>query len=98
MSRRFFGKQIKVTVEGELRQPASFKLDDELHVVQEVVLAWSDHGFPNDGQRRHRWWQRHHRNYYHVKTADGEEYEIYHDRGTSLKHPEYRKWYITRQL
>jgi len=48
--------------------------------------------------RRRKWWQRHHRNYYRVRTSQGEVFEIYYDRGTSLKHPEYRKWYLHRQL
>ena len=45
-----------------------------------------------------KWWQRHHRNYYRVRTTGGEVFEIYHDRGTNLKHPQYKKWILTRQL
>jgi hypothetical protein len=33
-----------------------------------------------------------------VKTTEGEIFEIYYDRGTSLEHPERKKWYLTRQL
>ncbi len=98
MPKHFFGKQIEVTVEGELRQPASFRLDDAQHRIGEILRFWSDHGFGDAMRARPRWWQRHHRNYYLVKTEDGEVFEIYHDRGVSLKNPRYRKWYVTRQL
>ena len=98
MGKRFFGKQIEVTVEGELRHPASFRMDETSHVVQEVLLSWQDYGFGNSPERRHRWWQRHHRSYYRVKTTASEVFEIYHDRGVSLKNPKYRRWYVTRQL
>ena len=95
MSRRFFGKQIQVSVEGQLRQPTSFLLDETLHVIQEILLAWPDYGFGSDGRRRHKWWERRHRNYYRVRTTDDEVYEIYYDRGVSLKSPQYRRWYVT---
>ena len=98
MARRFFGKQIQVTVEGQLRQPTSFRLDETSHVIQEILVAWPDHGFGDDGRRRHRWWERRHRNYYRVRTTANEVYEIYHDRGVSLKSPQFRRWYVTRQM
>ena len=97
-ARRFFGKQIEVTMEGEPRHPVSFRLDDKLHVIQEILLVWHDHGFGENSGMRHRWWQRHHRNYYQVRTTEEEVFEIYYDRGVSLKHPRYRKWYVTRRM
>jgi len=39
MARRFFGKQIQVTVEGQLHQPTSFRLDETSHVIQEILIA-----------------------------------------------------------
>ena len=98
MPGRFFGKQIEVTLDGKLRLPVSFCLDEKRHIVQEVLSAWPDYGFGSAPLRRHRWWRRRHRNYYRVMTADGEVFEIYHDRGVSLNSPRYRKWYVTRRL
>jgi len=97
-SRRFFGKQIEVTTEGEPRRPVSFLLDDKLYIIEEILVAWPDHGFGATSGKRHRWWQRRHRNYYQVRTTDEEVFEIYYDRGVSLKHPRYRKWYVTRRM
>ncbi len=62
--KRFFGKLIQVAVEGEVRRPASFELDDETYVIKEILIFWQDFGFGKGPQRRHRWWQRRHRNYY----------------------------------
>ena len=98
MPERFFGKHIQVKVEGEVRRPVSFLLDETEYVIREILLAWHDFGFGDGRQGRRRWWQRHHRNYYRVRTEGDEVFEIYHDRGVSLKHPQYRKWYVTRRL
>jgi len=98
MPQRFFGKEIKVTTSGEVKAPASFELDGEEHVIAEVLESWPDRGFGRIVLPQRKWLQRHHRNYYRVKTTDGELYEIYYDRGVSLKNPEYKKWYVTRRL
>jgi len=97
--RSFFGKQIEVTTEGDVRLPASLRLDGKLHTIREVLFSWHDSGFGNAPRTRPpRWWQRHHRSYYRVETTEGDVFEIYFDRGTSLKNTKYRKWYVTRQL
>lgn len=98
MYHRFLGKEIQVRVEGELRHPVSFQLEGKEHAIQEILAAWPDHGFGNSPPSRKRWWLRHHRNYYTVRTTEGEVFEIYYDRGVSLKNPKYRKWYASRQL
>ena len=96
---RFFGKQIEVTTEGEMPQPAAFQIDDQRYEIDEIILSWADTSYGSrQSQRQARWWQRHHRTYYRVTTTDGKRFEIYHDRGTSLKNPKYRKWYVTREL
>jgi len=94
---RFFGREIAVTTAGEVKAPVSFTFDGREYRVAEVLEAWPDHGFGRMAGRKH-WWQRHHRNYYRVLTTGGEAYEIYYDRGVSLKHPEFKKWYLTRRL
>lgn len=98
MAPQFFGREIEVTVSGEIKVPASFRLDDREYIVSEIIEAWQDYGFGRSPSRRRKWWQRHHRNYYRVKTPQGEVFEIYYDRGTNLKHPERRKWFLYRQL
>ena len=98
MSQRFLGKEIQVTVAGELRHPVSFILEDKEHAIQEILAAWPDHGFGSSPPNRKRWWLRHHRNYYTVRTTDGKVFEIYYDRGVSMNNPKYKKWYASRQL
>ena len=97
MPQRFFGKQIKVTTSGEVKTPISFRLDAREYVIAEISESWPDYGF-GKGNVHHRWWQRHHRAYYRVKTTTGEVFEIYHDRGTKLEQAERQQWYLYRQL
>lgn len=98
MPENFFGKQIKVTTDGDIKAPVSFRIDDREYRVAEVLEFWPDHGYGNISPARKRWYHRHHRNYYRVRTTGGEVYEIYYDRGTNLKYPEYKKWFLTRRL
>lgn len=98
MPSRFFGREIKVKVSEGVKAPVSFHLDDREYIIAEILQEWPDHGFGSNLLKRKRWWQRHHRNYYRVKTTTGEVFEIYYDRGTNLSHPELKKWFLTRQL
>ena len=98
MAPQFFGRQINVTTKGEVKVPVSFRLDDREYVISDIVEAWHDYGFGKSPLRRKRWWHRHHRNYYKVKTIEGEIFEIYYDRGTKLEHAERKKWFLYRQL
>jgi hypothetical protein len=98
MPELFFGRQIDVTTGGDVRVPVSFRLDAREYIISEILESWPDHGFGKSSAGRKRWWQRHHRNYFRVKTAEGEIFEIYYDRGVNLKHPEFKKWFLTRQL
>jgi hypothetical protein len=98
MPEPFFGREIKVVVGGELREPLSFRLGDKEYQIAEVVAMWQDYGFGKVHPRRPKWWQRHHRSYYRVRTTEGEVYEIYYERGTSLRNPRFRRWYISRRV
>ena len=98
MTQRFFSQEIEVTVSGKVKSPASFRPGKEEYIIAEIIDSWADYGFGRTPLRRKRWWQRHHRNYYRVKTTQGEIFEIYYDRGTSLSHPERKKWFLSRQL
>jgi len=98
MAPQFFSREIEVTVSDGLRAPVSFRLDEQEYVISEILEAWSDHGFGLSPSRRRRWWQRRHRNYYRVKTTQGEVFEIYYDRGTNLEQAKRQKWFLYRQL
>ena len=98
MAPQFFGREITVTTSGEVKVPVSFRLDEREYVISDIIEAWPDYGFGQSPLRHRKWWLRRHRNYYRVKTTQGDIFEIYYDRGTSLKHPERKKWFLHRQL
>ncbi len=98
MAPQFFSREIEVTTSGEVRIPSSFRLGDREYIIAEIMEAWPDHSFGRSPLRRKKWWLRRHRNCYRVKTTGGEVFEIYYDRGTSLKYPERKKWSLYRQL
>ena len=98
MPELYFGRQIEVTTGGDVKVPVSFRLEGREYVITEIVESWPDHGYGNIPPERKKWYHRHHRNYYRVKTAEGEIYEIYYDRGTQPTHPELKKWFLTRKL
>jgi hypothetical protein len=100
MAERYFGRQIEVITKGgenDPKIPVSFELDGREHIIIEVMESWPDYGF-SKSETSKTWRTRHHRNYYRVKTAEGEVYEIYYERGVNLKNPEFKKWYITQRL
>jgi hypothetical protein len=93
----FIGRPIEVRQAGDIKTPVAFRLGDTEYEVAEVLEAWQDHGFGLAEPLKKNWRLRHHRNYYRVRTVDGNVFEIYLDRG-SLKHPERRRWYLYRRL
>jgi hypothetical protein len=98
MTPQFFGREIDVIISGDIITPLSFRLGKNEYEITQILDAWHDYGFGRSPLRHRNWWQRRHRNYYRVKTTGGEIFEIYYDRGTSLKYPELRKWFLYRQL
>ena len=97
MPPQFFGQEIEVTTAGEVKVPVSFRLGDRTYEIAEILEQWHDRGYGKSAAPRPRWWQRHHRTYYKVRTTGGEVFELYYDRGTSLKHPELKKWVLHRK-
>lgn len=97
MPERFFGKEIKVITTEGVKTPVCFKLDGKENTIKEVLEFWHDHGF-GTSETSKTWRTRHHRSYFRVRTAEDEIYEMYYDRGTNLKHPEFRKWYLSQRL
>lgn len=96
---QFIGAEVEVTMAGDpILMPVAFRWENREYTVAEVVSRWFDYGFGADPRPRPKWWQRRHRNYYRVRTTDGQVFELYFDRGTSAKHPERRKWVLYRSL
>lgn len=98
MAPQFFGRQINVTTRGEVKVPVSFQLDDREYTIADILESWHDYGFGKSSTGRKRWWQRHHRTYFRVKTAEGEVFEIYFDRGTKLEQVKRGMWFLSRQI
>lgn len=98
MMSRFFGQEIEVETAGEVKEPASFRLGDRVYQVAEVVEQWHDHGFGQPPLKKRRWWQRRHITCYRVRTAEGEVFELHHERGTHPDQARRGKWYLYRQL
>jgi hypothetical protein len=94
----FLGRGIEVVTEGDPRVPVGFRLGSRDHRIAEILEAWQDHGFGRVAPLRKNWRLRRHRNYYRVRTDEGEVFEIYYDRGIGLRHPERRRWYAYRRL
>ena len=95
---QFFGQEIKVTVSAKVKVPVSFHLGDQEYIIGDIIQAWHDYGFGKASLHHENWRQRHHRNYYRVKTTEDETFEIYHDRGTSLEQARKMKWFVSRRL
>jgi len=99
MSPEYIGQEVEVTLsEGLVRQPAAFRFEGRERRIVEVLAGWQDHGHDPDERRRHRWWQRHHRNWYRVKTEDGAVFDLLYERGATGKHPERRKWFLFQRV
>jgi hypothetical protein len=98
MSSKFIGQEIEVVTGGEVKLPVSFRLDEREYVIADILDAWPDYGFGKTPPKLKKWYYRRHRNYYRVKTTEDDFYEIYHDRGASLSHPERKKWFLSRKL
>lgn len=98
MAPEFLGREIRVKLAGVVRVPVSFCMGEREYMIDEILETWADHSFGSLLPQQHKWWLRRHRNYYRVRTKEGEIFELYHDRGTSLKHPERKKWFLYRKL
>ncbi|MBN2240130.1 MAG: hypothetical protein JW712_10180 [Dehalococcoidales bacterium] len=97
MDSHFIGKEVQVATTGVRNIPVSFVLDNRKYSIVEITESWPDYGFGRKISGKTKWWQRHHRFYYRVKTDTGEVYEIYSDRQMSIKKNGSRKWYASRK-
>ena len=94
MPPQFISEHISVTTDGEIKQPVAFRWKGNEYRVVEVILAWFDWGFPPGAAQRD-WRTRRHRNYYRVRTGNGEIFEIYMDRAAPSGDAQ---WYLYQRL
>ena len=90
----FIDEEIQVEVDGEVSAPTEFTWRDHKYSIAHIVHQWPDWGFAAGSSQRN-WRTRRHRNYYRVKTADGEVWEMYLDRNTPDGSP---RWFLYQQL
>ena len=89
-----YADRIEVELEEEapvLPGPKAFTWSGQRYVVVRTLRVWQDASFPDRLRRRHRWWERRHRNYFRVQTESGETWDLYLDRGGG------RQWYLSRR-
>jgi hypothetical protein len=72
--------------------PRTFSWRGERYEVAQVLGVWTDAGFADRARRHHGWWERRHRNYFRLQTADGETWDLYQDRGGGR-----RRWFALRR-
>jgi hypothetical protein len=96
------GKEIEVTLsEGEVRQPQRFKLRGKEYRVAEVLATWQDHGYSGlpvrgRGPGGAAWQGGSQRQFYRLRTTEGETFEIYVDTPAGRKGR--ARWYAQRRL
>lgn len=89
----FIGQPVEVVLLGELPEPVQFVWQGRTIDVREVTHRWTDWNF-GEGSHRRSWRNRRHRNYYRVRTDEGE-FELYVDRGVQ---GESRRWILVQRL
>jgi hypothetical protein len=76
---RFVGEKIDVVTGGEVKQPVALTWRKQDYAVAEVISSWFDWGF-SAATKQKDWRTRRHRNYFRLRMASGEIFEIYLDR------------------
>lgn len=76
---RFIGEKIEVETGGDIKQPVALTWRKVDYTVAEVIASWFDWGF-SAATKQKDWRTRRHRNYFRLRMASGEIFEIYLDR------------------
>jgi len=94
------GKEISVTLsEGEVRLPQRFKLAGREYQVVEVLSTWQDHGYSGLAAPRRGWQGGSERQFYRLRTASGETFEIYLETPTGRRgRAQKARWYAWRRF
>ena len=97
----FVGREVDVRLsEDEAAAPLAFRLGQREYKVAEQLASWDDNTF---GRQRGRGWrQGQQRQYYRVRTEEGEVYELYADWSPARRRRKGgahgTRWYLHRRL
>jgi len=90
---RFICEKIEVIYDQEDFTIRGFIWRNREYRIVEIISAWQDWKFPSSLAGKRTWLQRHHRNYFTVKTDTSEIFEIYLDRKGNK-----REWILSKKL
>jgi hypothetical protein len=85
MKKLFICEKIEVEYDTQNLSIKSFVWKDKEYKITEILSAWQDWNFSEALAGKRTWIQRHHRNYFRVKTSNGEVFELYMDRKGNKK-------------
>ncbi len=89
----FICEKIKVTYDREDFLIKGFIWRDKEYKIIEIISTWQDWKFSSSLSSKRTWLQRHHRNYFIVKTDTAEIFQIYLDRKGNK-----REWILLKKL
>ena len=98
----FVGREVEVRLsDDDPAVPLAFRLGTRDYKVAEQLASWQDHTF-GDLRRGRDWRQQQRRQYYRVRTKEGEVYELYADWSPARRRRkgggQAARWYVHRRL
>ncbi len=98
---KFVGREVEVRLsEDEAAVPLAFRLGQREYKIAEQLASWDDNTFGR--QRGRDWRQQQRRQYYRVRTEEGEVYELYADWSPTRRRrkagAQGTRWYLQRRL
>ncbi|MBI1885358.1 MAG: hypothetical protein HYS09_03450 [Chloroflexi bacterium] len=99
----FIGREIEVKLSDDAdKRPVAFKLRGKEHAVAEVLATWQDAAFGSVNPHARDWRTRQQRNYFRVRTKEGDVFEIYADwlstRRQRKDQIQKSRWYAYRRI
>jgi hypothetical protein len=76
----FIDEAITVESEASTTAPRTFVWRGVRYEVAEVIKMWQDWHTPSYAKHAQKWMHRRHRNYFVVRTTEGQIFELYFDR------------------
>lgn len=89
----FIDEPITVNYDSDLLRPISFTWRSGHYQIAEVLKAWQDWRMPASSRHARGWRHRRHRDYYEVRTTDGQVFLLYLDRAGGR-----RVWVLLKRL
>ncbi len=90
----FIAEEIEVEREAGLPKPRRFCWRGKTHEVVKILTEWVDLGHGELPVTARRWYTRHHRRYYVVEDAQGNQFEMYLDYSNRAR----PAWFLTRKI